>query len=262
MNAPSSEARRKTLMRPPAPRRAPSAAGPQGRDDAGSPGPAVPFAALATLLGLTVGAGPNASYTFRLDGTDGLAVGASGTGAYRTVPDLAMRMVFDEFSFSGVALPGGMEERVIGGAVYVRSGLLGPGADWARVPLEGSATGVGDLDRLLARAREVTADPDGGTLPSLLDAGRLAPVGAEAVDGVLTTHFAGELTLDDAPPPAGPVPQGHLGIARLGMDVWVGPDGRAHRFVALAPTPAGQIRMALTFTGTVAPAIEVPPAAR
>lgn len=247
MNAPSSEAHRHLrgsqsrhgLTRPPGPRRAPEAA-------ADPAGPAVPFAALATLLGLTVGAGPSASYTFTLDGTEGLAVGAAGTGSYRTTPDLAMRMVFDEFSFAGVALPGGMEERVVGGAVYVRSGLLETGEEWARMPLEGTATGPGDLDRLLARAREAALDPAGAPLSFLLDAGRLRAVGTEAVGGRLTTHFAGELR------------PGQVGISRVGMDVWVGADGRARRFVALAPTPAGQIRMALTFTDTAAAPIEAP----
>lgn len=264
MSAPPSEAHR--LARPPVQRRAagvlaagPHALGPHASeiDPCGfPPGRPVPFAALATLLGLTVRGTGAASYTFRLTGTCELAVAAAGTGAYRTSPTLAMRMHFEEFAFAGVAVPGGMEERIVDGAMYVRSGLSGP--EWTQIPLGDSATGADELDVMLARARQV--DPP-VQLALLISAGSLRRSGAEKLGGVRTTRYAGELTpqMLAAPLGAAPAACAAAGVARVAVDVWVDGRGRARRLVALAPTGSGQVRMALTFDDAAGfPAIEAP----
>lgn len=241
--APSSDVDR--LGRPPAPRRAPEARAARP-EDCLEPG-GVSFAALTTLLGVTVRGGEGASYSFTIDGipdgAGGPDVHASGTGAYRTVPELAARAVFEEFSCDGITVPGGMEERIVRGLLYVRSGLAGGPDTWLVRPADLGPRGV-HLARMLDAARG--SDP-GAQLRRLVADGTLAEAGAEAVTGVPTTRYAGEL-------PAGPdFPAG------IRVEVWIDACAVARRVTALAPTAAGEVGLTLTFAdGDGRPGIEVP----
>jgi hypothetical protein len=200
----------------------------------------------------------SASYTFSLAGTGALAIGAKGSGAYQTKPELAMKMVFDEFKVAGQAIPGGMEQRIVGDTMYLRMGMLGSmmggksGDSWVKVPL--SSTDGEGLSSMLSQSQQVNPREQ---LQLLLASEDVHEVGKEKVNGVDTTHYAAELDADDLAKASEldddtrsqlQKAYGTAGVGKIGVDVWVDSDDQARRFVTLAPTGAGDVRMTLDFT--------------
>jgi hypothetical protein len=201
----------------------------------------------------------SASYTFSLAGTGSLAIGAKGSGAYQTKPALAMKMVFDEITVAGQAMPGGMEQRIVGDTMYLRMGLLGgilggkTGSSWMKVPLSSAGSEAG-LDGMLSQARQV--DPR-EQLQLLIASNNVHKVGTEKVNGVDTTHYAAELDSNDLANESKldattrdqlQKAYSSAGVGKIGVDVWVDSDDQARRFVTTAPTSAGDVRMTLDFT--------------
>lgn len=200
----------------------------------------------------------SASYTFSLDGSGSLAIGAKGSGAYQTKPDLAMKMVFDRITVAGQAMPGGMEQRIVGDTMYLKMGLLGGilggkgASSWIKIPLSAAGDQAG-LQGMLSQSRQV--DPR-EQLQLLIASENVRKVGTEKVNGVDTTHYMAELDADDLADSKLDSETreqlqkayGSAGVGKIGVDVWVDSQDQARRFVTTAPTSAGDVRMTLDFT--------------
>jgi|GEM_PF-2218175 len=200
------------------------------------------------------------TYTFAVTGPMGLSI--SGHGAYSTKPALAVEMAFDSIGFLGGAAPGhqGMEERILGDVVYLRMPgaalITGGSAKWMKISASaaGSAAGI-DLGDLLNRSAQ--ADP-GQQLQSLLSVPNVHAVGKERLDGVDTTHYAGELSADDIArnPAYNERTREQLrklyagaGMTTTHVDVWIDGDYRARKFISSTPTSAGEVHTTMTFGG-------------
>ncbi|HEX3611583.1 MAG TPA: LppX_LprAFG lipoprotein [Sporichthyaceae bacterium] len=196
----------------------------------------------------------SASYTLTVSGPSGMAM--SGHGSYSTTPT-AMDMVFDSASVAGLGQMKGMEERLVGDTVYLKLPMLSSltGGKWFKLSLSKAGTSSGlDLGSIFQQS---SATDPGQQLQALLSAPNVHQVGAETIDGVPTTHYAGDVTVADIEKHSGYDAATKASLAKLyansggrvtHLDVWVDSDYRARKFSATTPTPVGAATVTMTFS--------------
>jgi hypothetical protein len=194
----------------------------------------------------------SASYGFTFSGP--MATAMSGHGVWRSSPKAEMDLTLDSASIAGIGGLTGFEERLVDGSLYLKVPTFASlGGKWLKMPADGSGPGSG-LGDLLPEAQ---ADPS-KQLQLLLSAPDVRVVGAEVLDGVPTTHYAGDVTVADieknsAYDPATRAALGKLYAAHGGQvshfDVWVDSTARARKFTTSTPTPLGTFATSITVSG-------------
>ncbi|HWS46728.1 MAG TPA: hypothetical protein VN636_12760, partial [Acidimicrobiia bacterium] len=143
--------------------------------------------------------------------------------------------------------------RVVDGVVYLRSS---PAAKWAKIDLRSVLTG---------RAAGLSAQTDPAQALAYLAAvsDDVRPVGPDIVRGAATSRYHATLDLARALARSGisqPVRdrlallEGRFGAARIPLDVWLDPSGRARRIVLtlqLAPLLSSRAAAAVSTGATV-----------
>ena len=177
-----------------------------------------------------------ADLSVRMSGGQEGDVSMSGAMQYRTKPDLAYRMTFDQMSMAGQNMSG-IEVILIDRVMYMKMPALaqlggGSAKPWLKISLDeiGKQTGV-NVDDLLKQSQQM--DPVQTT--KMLTASKDArEVGKETVNGVETTHYTGTYRMEDAIATLPPDQQkayrdaigraGQAGMGDMTFDLWV--DGR------------------------------------
>jgi hypothetical protein len=161
--------------------------------------------------------------------------------------------------------------RLVGGSVYLGGGSDAAerdGKHWIRFAMKGKgAGGLGGMQQ--------QADQDPAAQASLLPQSEdVKKVGAETVDGVRTTHYAGtvdvaELLRQQTPKSAMDTARrmkaieqyGQLGVRKLRLDIWIGPDDRTVKFRERAQAAQGPLDLTIWFSGVNKPVtVQAPPA--
>ncbi|WUI00287.1 LppX_LprAFG lipoprotein [Spirillospora sp. NBC_00431] len=142
-----------------------------------------------------------ADLSMQVSGSGEGDVTATGQMQYRTKPDLAYSMSFDQMSVGGRSM-GSVEYVLVDRAIYMKMPMLSqlPGGSsakpWVRFSLDelGRKSGV-NFDQLLRQSQQM--DPVQNT--KMLTASKdVREVGKETVNGVETTHYTGTYRLEDA----------------------------------------------------------------
>lgn len=125
----------------------------------------------------------------------------AGDGQYRVKPSLAMAFTFDKMDMGGgQQLPGGMETRVVGRAMFIKAPMLQKvtgGKPWVKFSFDqlGKRSGM-NFDQLVQRAQH-QADP--ATYTKMFTASKdVKEVGNQTVRGVKTTHYTGTVDMTKA----------------------------------------------------------------
>ncbi|WP_329170861.1 hypothetical protein OG754_04445 [Streptomyces decoyicus] len=175
---------------------------------------------------------------------------------------------------------GGKEEgefsvRLVGDAVYLGGGRQAAaamdGKHWLKFAMKGKkgagAGGLGGMER--------QADQDPAAQASLLpQSDNVKKVGEETVDGVRTTHYAGVVDVTDlltkrsaksaldAERRKRVIEQyKQLGVTKLSLDMWVGPDDRTVKFRERAQAAQGPLDVTIRFFDVNKPVtVQAPPA--
>jgi hypothetical protein len=144
-----------------------------------------------------------------------------------------------------------MEERLVDGSFYLKVPMLTRGGrNWLKMPAD-NPSGLGTF------LPEAQANPD-KQLQLLLSAPNLRVVGTEGIDGVSTTHYAGEVAVADieknsAYDPATRAALGKLYGAHGGqvsqIDVWVDSQSRDRKFTTSIATPIGTFATSIDISG-------------
>lgn len=162
--------------------------------------------------------------------------------------------------------------RLVGGSVYLggssQTAAEMDGKHWIRFAMKGKgADGLGGMQQ--------QADQDPAAQASLLpQSDDIKKVGAETVDGVRTTHYAGtvdvaELLGQQAPKSAMDAARrkkaieqyGQLGVRKLRLDIWIGPDDRTVKLRERAGAAQGPLDLTIWFSGVNKPVtVQAPPA--
>ncbi|MFD8421514.1 DUF1396 domain-containing protein [Streptomyces sp. NPDC059466] len=168
---------------------------------------------------------------------------------------------------------GKMEIRVVDEAMYLGGGEAAAkeldGKSWMKFDLSGAAKGAG-AGKVPSQAGQ---DPSQEST-FLTGSKDVKKVGAEKVDGVRTTHYAGTVTLDDLR--AGLKDEDKatrekrekslkqyedLGADKLTMDLWVGPDDHTKQVRVRAAADKGPFDVTVTFLDYNKPVtVKAPPA--
>ncbi|WP_239012619.1 hypothetical protein [Streptomyces sioyaensis] len=162
--------------------------------------------------------------------------------------------------------------RLVGDSVYLGGGSAAAaemdGKHWIRFAMKGKgAGGFGGMQR--------QADQDPAAQASLLpQSDDVKKVGEETVDGVRTTHYAGAVEVADlltkrAPKSALDAARRkkvveqyrQLGVRKLQLDMWIGPDDRTVKFRERAQTAQGPLDLTIRFSDVNKPVtVQAPPA--
>ncbi|GLW15408.1 putative lipoprotein [Streptomyces sp. NBRC 13847] len=162
--------------------------------------------------------------------------------------------------------------RLVGGSMYLGgSSVTAAGMDgkhWIRFAMKTKgADALGGMQQ--------QADQDPAAQASLLPQSKdIKKVGTETVDGVRTTHYAGtvdvaELLGRQAPKSAMDAARrkkaieqyGQLGVRKLRLDMWIGPDDRTVKFRERAQAAQGPLDLTIRFFGVNKPVtVQAPPA--
>ncbi|GAA4234052.1 lipoprotein [Actinomadura meridiana] len=141
-----------------------------------------------------------ADFTMQISGSSDGNLTASGAMRYRTKPDLAYGMRFDQMTAAGKSM-NGTEYLLVDRAMYMKIPMLtelgGSAAKpWLKISLDelGQKSGL-NLDEMLKQSKQM--DPVQNT--KMLTASKdVREVGKETVDGVETTHYTGTYRMEDA----------------------------------------------------------------
>ncbi|MFI0370362.1 hypothetical protein ACH35V_21020 [Actinomadura sp. 1N219] len=142
-----------------------------------------------------------ADLSMQMNGTNEGDVSATGQMQYRTKPDLAYSMRFDQMSVGGKSM-GGMEYVLVSRTMYMKIPMLsqlGGGSaakPWLKISLDelGKKSGM-NIEELLQQSQQM--DPVQNT--KMLTASKdVREVGKETVNGVETTHYTGTYRMEDA----------------------------------------------------------------
>lgn len=162
--------------------------------------------------------------------------------------------------------------RLVGDSVYLGGGsdtaAERDGKHWIKFAMKGKgAGGLGGMQQ--------QADQDPAAQASLLPQSEdVKKVGAETVDGVRTTHYAGtvdvaELLRQQMPKSAMDAARrkkaieqyGQLGVRKLRLDIWIGPDDRTVKFRERAQAAQGPLDLTIWFSDVNKPVtVQAPPA--
>lgn len=171
-----------------------------------------------------------ADMSMQMSGTSEGDMTMDGTMQYRTKPDIAYSMNFQNMTVAGKSM-GGMEQRLVGGAMYIKMPMLsqlpgGSSKPWIKVSLDELSKKSGmNLDQMLQQSRQM--DPVQNT--KMLTASKDArEVGEETVNGVKTTHYTGTYRMEDAIAKLPPEQQeayrktlAQVGMQNMHFDLWV-----------------------------------------
>ncbi|MFD0685663.1 hypothetical protein [Actinomadura fibrosa] len=172
-----------------------------------------------------------ADLSMRSTGASDGDVTMTGSMQYRTKPDLAYRMKFDNMTVAGKST-GGMEQVLVGRTMYMKMPMLsqlGGGASakpWMKISLDelGRKSGL-NIDQLLQQSRQLDPVQNTRMLTASKDA---REVGKETVNGVETTHYTGTFRPEDAIAKLPADRQelyrkslGQSGIDSMAFDLWV-----------------------------------------
>ncbi|QKW39347.1 hypothetical protein HUT06_39335 [Actinomadura sp. NAK00032] len=171
-----------------------------------------------------------ADMSMQMAGTSQGDMTMDGTMQYRTKPDIAYSMNFQNMTVAGKSM-GGMEQRLVGGAMYMKMPALsqlpgGASKPWIKVSLDELSKQSGmNLDQMLQQSRQM--DPVQNT--KMLTASKDArEVGEETVGGVKTTHYTGTYRMEDAIAKLPPEQQeayrktlAQVGMQNMHFDLWV-----------------------------------------
>ena len=128
------------------------------------------------------------------------SVHLAGNGKYRVKPSLAMAFNFTKMDMGGQQMPGGMETRLVGRNMYIKSSMLQKltgGKPWVKFSFDqlGKKSGM-NFDQLIQRAQH-QADPS--TYTKMFTTSKdVKEVGNQTVRGVQTTHYTGTVDLTKA----------------------------------------------------------------
>lgn len=123
------------------------------------------------------------------------------TGQFRLRPELTFTARLDEFSHNGQSMPGAKGQAIYTGDVlYAKvpqlARFVSDGKPWVRIDVNQVAQRTGfDVRGLVDQVQKVDPAEQTKMFTGSKDARR---VGAETIDGVKTTHYAGTVTVDDA----------------------------------------------------------------
>ncbi|MFB4305665.1 LppX_LprAFG lipoprotein [Actinomadura sp. GTD37] len=171
-----------------------------------------------------------ADMSMQMAGTSEGDLTMNGSMQYRTKPDLAYSMNFTEMKMAGKSM-GGMEQRLVGQAMYMKMPMLselggGAAKPWIKISLDelGKKSGM-NIEQMLQQSRQL--DPVQNT--KMLTASKdVREVGKETVNGVETTHYTGTYRMDDAIAKLSPEMQEAYrknatssGMENMNFDLWV-----------------------------------------
>ncbi|TDB84275.1 hypothetical protein E1264_25305 [Actinomadura sp. KC216] len=185
-------------------------------------------------------------------------VNATGQMQYRTKPDVAYSMSFDQMSVGSQSM-GGMEYVLVDRTMYMKIPMLsqlGGGSaakPWLKISLDelGRKSGM-NIEQLLQQSQQM--DPVQNT--KMLTASKdVREVGKETVNGVETTHYTGTYRLEDAIAKLPAESQeairksyADMGMQNMTFDLWV--DGeQLPRKLAMksGQTTAGVMNITMTY---------------
>ncbi|MFI0484175.1 hypothetical protein [Actinomadura sp. 9N215] len=199
-----------------------------------------------------------ADLSMQMTGSSEGNVSATGQMQYRTKPDLAYSMGFDQMTVGGKSM-GGMEYVLVNRTMYMKIPMLsqlGAGSaakPWLKISLDelGKKSGM-NLEQLLQQSQQM--DPVQNT--KMLTASKdVREVGKETVDGVQTTHYTGTYRMEDALSKLPAETRETLrksyagsGMQNMNFDLWVD-DKQFPRKLAMksGQTTAGVMNMTMTY---------------
>lgn len=123
-----------------------------------------------------------------------------GTVVFQQKPQFAADITFDQISFGGQSLPGGMRTILLGDTLYLKMDMLrsvtGEGKPWVKVDLTeaGRQSGL-NFKELLAQAQQYDLANSVKMLTASKD---VKVVGTETVGGTETTHYSGTFPVEEA----------------------------------------------------------------
>ncbi|MEU5876716.1 LppX_LprAFG lipoprotein [Spirillospora sp. NPDC047279] len=187
----------------------------------------------------------------------------SGSMQYRTKPDIAYSMKFDQMVVAGQKMSG-MESVLVDRTMYMKMTFLtdlfkqfggGGGAapatkPWIKISLDevGAQAGI-NIDQLLEQSRQMDPVQNTKMLTASKDA-RL--VGKENVEGVDTTHYTGTYSMADAMSKLTPEQQKALqksaaqsGMDNMAFDLWVD-DQQLPKKMVMKSAPGATEQMTMT----------------
>lgn len=211
------------------------------------------------------------SVSYRLSGK----VPGQGTVEGKVSFSLRPRAIDMRMKASGGAQEGEFSVRLVGGSLYLGGGEKAAasmdGKRWLKFPMKlkdpDRAGGFGGMQR--------QADQDPAAKASLLpQSDDVKKIGEETVDGVRTTHYAGAVEVTDlltrrtakSPLQAERRKKAveqykQLGVSRLKLDMWVGPDDRMVKFRERAQATQGPLDLTIRFFDINKPiTVQAPPA--
>ncbi|MGW7577767.1 hypothetical protein [Streptomyces sp. NPDC054765] len=208
------------------------------------------------------------SVSYRLSGR----VPGQGTVESTVSFSVRPRTVDMRMKASGGKEEGEFSVRLVGDAVYLGGGgkaaAAMDGKHWIKFAMKGKgADGLGGMQQ--------QADQDPAAQASLLSqSDDVKKVGEETVDGVRTTHYTGMVDVADllnkrasksalnAERRKKVIEQyRQLGVSKLSLDMWVGPDDRTVKFRERAQAAQGPLDMTIRFFDVNRPvSVQAPPA--
>lgn len=211
------------------------------------------------------------SVSYRLSGK----IPGQGTVEGKVAFSLRPRAVDMRMAASGGKEEGEFSVRLVGGSLYLgggeRAAAAMGGKHWIKFPMKargsGAAGGFGGMQQ--------QADQDPAAQASLLpQSDKVKKIGEETVDGVRTTHYAGAVDVADLLKKRGSkgalAAERHkkavdqykqLGVSRLQLDMWVGPDDRIVKFRERAQAARGPLDVTIRFFDVNKPVrVQAPPA--
>ncbi|WP_433464760.1 hypothetical protein [Spirillospora sp. CA-128828] len=172
-------------------------------------------------------------------------------GQFRLRPSLQFSAKLDEFSQNGQSVPGAkgqaiFKDNVLYAKVPQLAQFVSGGKPWVRIDVNQVAQKTGfDVQSLVSQVQKVDPAEQTKMFTGSKDARR---VGAETVDGVKTTHYAGTVTVDDAlnrlDPQAREKVQKWLpkdrGNGKINFDLWTDGDNLPRKLVSKATGSQGE----------------------
>lgn len=191
------------------------------------------------------------------------------TGQLRTHPSLAMALSIDQLQSKGQSVAGGMQEILIGDAIYMKMPALSQmtgGKPWIKISLKqvGQKAGI-SIDQLLQQAQQQNPVEQTKMFTASKD---VKKVGTETIDGVQTTHYSGTLTPSEAAAKLSPKLRAQynklyqqVGARATAFDVWVDNDSLPRKMVMKMTMKNGTMTYSMLYKDYGQPvSISAPPA--
>lgn len=177
-----------------------------------------------------------------------------GTMVFQQKPSLAADITFDQVSFGGQSLPGGMRTILLGDTLYLKVDALrtvtGESKPWIKVNLnEAGAQGGVNFQDLLAQAQQYDL---ANSVKMLTTSKDVKAVGTETVGGVETTHYSGTFPVEEALNQLGPElreqVRGQMAELRdMRFDAWIDAEGLPRKITMSGTAGEGSISTTMQF---------------